>query len=211
MAILIPKIIHRIWLGGRPMPEEFVRWGETWRKHHPGWTMKLWTEKNLPKPIHPDLLAQSRYVTTQSNIWRYEILFREGGMYVDTDFECLRSLEPLIEDSSFFAAAVEHHGYEDLLANGFFGCSPRHPIAASLLQYLAFHWNAKERINVGPPYFTRIVRKHSPLARTLEAKLFYPYLWGELERKNEKFPDAYAVHHWASHWYPPSSEPLSGA
>jgi mannosyltransferase OCH1-like enzyme len=33
----------------------------------------------------------------KSDIWRYEILFRLGGVYVDTDFECVRPFDSLLE------------------------------------------------------------------------------------------------------------------
>ena len=79
MAILVPKIFHRIWLGN-PMPEQFERWGETWLRHHPGWTMKLWTEKNLPPSRYPDLIEKCRYYSARANLYRLEILLREGGV-----------------------------------------------------------------------------------------------------------------------------------
>ena len=44
----IPRVFHRIWLGDAPMPEEYVRFGEGWERLHPGWTMRLWTDADLP-------------------------------------------------------------------------------------------------------------------------------------------------------------------
>ncbi len=38
----IPKVFHRIWLGGTPLPDEHTRWGETWQTQHPDWQMRLW-------------------------------------------------------------------------------------------------------------------------------------------------------------------------
>jgi hypothetical protein len=31
----IPRIFHRIWLGGTAMPDEYKRFGDTWRRHNP--------------------------------------------------------------------------------------------------------------------------------------------------------------------------------
>jgi mannosyltransferase OCH1-like enzyme len=47
-----------------------------------------------------------------------------GGVYVDTDLECLRSIEPLIEDADFFTV-LRGSGVAD---NYFFGAVPGHPI-----------------------------------------------------------------------------------
>ena len=34
--MIIPKVFHRVWLGGKPMPDHFVKWGEGWLAKHPG-------------------------------------------------------------------------------------------------------------------------------------------------------------------------------
>lgn len=38
----IPKTIHRIWLGEAQMPPEYVRFGQSWSRHHPDWEMQDW-------------------------------------------------------------------------------------------------------------------------------------------------------------------------
>ena len=41
--------------------------------------------------------------------------------------------------------------------------------------------------------------------KAVPRELLYPYLWDEMDRRNEDFaetcPEAYAVHHWASSWH----------
>ena len=96
--LLIPRVFHRIWLGRQPMPAEFEAFGATWLQHHPGWKMKLWTEANLPPLVNRWAFQQARTLAGRSDVARYEILFRCGGIYVDTDFECLRNLERLIDN-----------------------------------------------------------------------------------------------------------------
>ena len=60
--ILIPQIFHRIWLGDKEMPEEFVYYGETWKKLHPSWKIKLWTEENIPKLINQEAFDNAKLV-----------------------------------------------------------------------------------------------------------------------------------------------------
>lgn len=51
------------------------------------------------------------------------------------------------------------------------------------------------------PYFFTLLLEQEPDVTIFGAELFYPYLWNELERRDEAFPDAYAVHHWElSRW-----------
>jgi len=207
MAILVPRVFHRIWIGGRPMPEEYVAFGKTWLDHHPGWEMKLWTEENLSPSHYPELIKLCKFYRTQANIHRYEILLREGGIYIDTDFECQRNLEPLIQDAEWFTAHVDHPNHPGLLANGFFGCVPNHPISWELVNLLPQHFDSELHLNVGPHYFTDIIHGHRE-AKIFEARFFYPYVWTELDRKEEAFPDAYAIHHWGSHRYDGSRLPI---
>lgn len=207
MSVLVPKVFHRIWLGPDDMPAAFDRYGETWRKLHPDWEMRMWLRSGLAVryPHLDDLIARCERPSNAANIYRYSLLHEYGGVYIDTDFECLKNIEPLIDGEELFTA----HQVDDVrnpayLANGFFGCTPEHPALSALSDGVPRAFNPKNRFNCGPPYFTMVMRKFLP--RILPRKLFYPYSWDELEREHEAFPDAYAVHHWGS-----KTQPFSGA
>ena len=49
MGQLIPRILHQIWLGGSPIPEEFLEFSAGWRRAHPQWDYRLWTDRRLPR------------------------------------------------------------------------------------------------------------------------------------------------------------------
>ena len=36
----IPRVLHRIWLGPEPLPEEHRAFGEGWARHHPDWEQR---------------------------------------------------------------------------------------------------------------------------------------------------------------------------
>jgi mannosyltransferase OCH1-like enzyme len=193
---MIPKVFHRIWLGGS-MPEEFIHYGETWKAHNPGWTLKLWTEENLTTR-YPDLVKRCWKYRHESNIYRYELLLREGGIYIDTDFECLRPIGPLIEGMDAFSAyQLDEPSLEGAIAPGLFGTVPGAPFMNDLVEHIPDAFSETHWLNCGPPYFTSIVRRH-PEVHIFPRLHFYPYLWDELERKAEVFDHAYAVHHWSS-------------
>ena len=48
---MIPKIIHYIWLGGKPLPELAEQCIASWQKHMPDWQIMRWDETTLRKPI----------------------------------------------------------------------------------------------------------------------------------------------------------------
>ncbi|NYK77369.1 hypothetical protein GPW07_24425, partial [Salmonella enterica subsp. enterica serovar Typhimurium] len=87
------------------MPDEFARYGESWRRHHPSWEVRLWTDENLPDDlVRKEAYERLRKPAERSDIIRLEVVLRYGGVYVDTDIECLRSIEPLIEGVEFWTA-----------------------------------------------------------------------------------------------------------
>ncbi|HEY5342673.1 MAG TPA: glycosyltransferase [Solirubrobacteraceae bacterium] len=194
----IPRTIHRIWIGGEAMPAEHERFGTTFAQRHPDWEMRLWTEEDLPALGITE--TDRRHVRTRSelsNLMRYEILYRFGGIYVDTDFECLRSLTPLLRGIAAFTA-LELPGRT---ATGILGSVPDHPVFARAAQQarLTLGEGAHSADANGPYFFSLLLEQESNVA-IFPARLFYPYLWNEPERRDETFPDAYAVHHWAMSW-----------
>jgi mannosyltransferase OCH1-like enzyme len=191
--VKIPRIIHRIWLGDEPLRDEFQRYGETWRKHHPGWEMCLWTEDDLPELALTQVLQRGRHHAERADVLRYELLKRFGGVYVDIDFECLRSLESLLDEVEVFAAFQ----LPERVSNAMLGAVPGHPLFERASREAAL------RIGVGtipaatgPQFFTRLV-KDFPEVTLYGSEKFFPYLWTEPHRANEHFPEAYAVHRWA--------------
>jgi mannosyltransferase OCH1-like enzyme len=100
----IPRTFHQLWLGPEPMPAEFQEFRTTWQRLHPGWEHKLWTDATLPPLENQRAFDLARSAAAKSNIARYEIVRRFGGVYIDTDFECKRSLEALLQGVDCFAA-----------------------------------------------------------------------------------------------------------
>jgi hypothetical protein len=199
--VRIPRTIHRVWLGGRPIPEEHERFGESFARHHPDWEMRLWTDEDLPAlGIGTAERERSRTHSELSNLVRYEVLHRHGGVYVDTDVECRRPLTPLLRGIDAFAALEVPGG----VGTAILGSVAGHPAFARAAR-LARHTlgtSAHSPDANGPHFLSLILEQESNVA-IFAAHLFYPYLWDELERRGEAFPDAYAVHHWALSWVAP--------
>lgn len=131
---MIPKTIHRIWLKGNdrlpsgPMPQQYVEWGERWRELNPGWTLKDWTEVTFDLRNAPWMDAANNW-GAKSDILRYEILYKFGGIYVDCDVEPLKPIEPLIQHFDCFASMSG-----GTAANFFMGCTPKHRVMNLIIE-----------------------------------------------------------------------------
>jgi mannosyltransferase OCH1-like enzyme len=206
----IPKIFHRIWLGGKPMPVYFSHWGESWQKKHPAWKMKLWTEREISSLTNADLLAKCTSVAMQADIARYEILYREGGVYLDTDMECRKPIDMLIAGLDFFATWQ----MKNMLSNAIFGCTKGHKLMQKIVWGCRKEFSTKRWDSMGPPYFTSKVLAH-PGTKIFDRETFIPFTREEYARFPKKPmvqvdapPTAYAVNHRASLWYKDSTAAL---
>lgn len=196
--VRIPRTIHRVWLGEKPIPEEHERFGRSFARHHPDWEMRLWTEEDLPAlGIGREERERARTYSELSNLVRYEVLSRHGGVYVDTDVECLRPLTPLLRGIDAFAALEVPGG----VGSAILGSVARHSTferAARLARRTLGTGHHSPDAN-GPRFLSLIIEQEGNVA-LFPARLFYPYLWSEPERRHETFPHAYAVHHWTLSW-----------
>ena len=188
--MLIPRVFHQVWVGPNPLPEEFARYQQTWLDHHPGWELRFWTETNLPEGLRrPEAYDRLRDPVERCDILRLEVVWRFGGVYVDTDFECLRSIEPLIENVEFFTADTE----PGRVNHAILGSVRGHRIldrALDEIQPREFYGYDKEA--TGPLFFDRLLKDY-PDATVFEKKLFY-------SKSATAREHAYAIHHEANAW-----------
>ena len=105
------------------MPPEFVNYGKSWVLLHPGWEFRLWTDKNLFVLENQQFFERATTYSEKSDFVRHELLRNYGGVYIDTDFEALKCIKPLIDRVEAFA------GSEDgsVFSMGILGAVPNHP------------------------------------------------------------------------------------
>lgn len=101
---MIPPIIHQVWWNVENQSEMRREWAKAARsckKLHPGWTYFLWNaaeSRKLMLEHYPDSLKNiDKYERNvqKFDAFRYLVLHKYGGFYVDLDIGCRKSLEPL--------------------------------------------------------------------------------------------------------------------
>ena len=86
---MIPKVIHYCWFGGKPLPELARRCLASWQKFLPDYAIKQWNEQNYDVtqvPFVKDAYEAGNY-SYVSDYVRFDVLYREGGIYFDADVE----------------------------------------------------------------------------------------------------------------------------
>jgi hypothetical protein len=185
--VLIPRVFHQIWVGPDPFPEAYSRYQQTWLDRHPGWELRFWREENLPDGLRrPEAADKLRAPAERANILRLELLWRFGGVYTDTDFECLRSIEPLIEDAEIFISLAK----PDRVDNALMGSVAGHPVLDQALEEIRprqFYGQDKEA--TGARFLDKLFLER-PRVTLIAPEHFYP-------RTSEAKQTAYGIHHTA--------------
>ena len=144
---MIPKVIHYCWFGGKPLPGTAQKCLKSWKKLCPDYEIKRWDEANFDVRQHP--FVASAY---EAGAWafvsdwaRLKILYDNGGIYLDTDVQLLKSLDELLDAQCYIG--VEQAGRLCNTGLGF-GCVKASPVVQEMLaKYddLIFDWaKAKE-------------------------------------------------------------------
>ena len=106
---MIPKIIHYFWFGENEIPEKDKKNIETWKKYCPDYEIRLWNEKNysIPNVGYVQDAARMKKWGHVCDYARLDVLYRYGGIYLDTDVEIIKPFDELLEYRGFI-------GFENL-------------------------------------------------------------------------------------------------
>lgn len=202
-ALTIPKTIHYCWFGKREYPRLAEACMETWKTHMPNWKFVLWNEDNFPEELvfARKLLNRKLYAFVSDYVRSYAI-WKEGGIYLDTDIEVLRPLDALLTTPQFLGCESEGR-YTNAVCGGMAGSR----FFETCLQEMDRHYEKTMTPILSPELCTNILNKNAfHDVRIYPQHVFYPYnpydksrYVSQLMYKDIK-PDTLTIHHWAKTW-----------
>lgn len=100
---MIPKVIHYCWFGGNVLPDSALKCIESWQKFCPDYEIKEWNEKNydVNKIQYVKEAYQEKKYAFVTDVARLDIVLQEGGIYLDTDVEIVKSLDELLVHEAY--------------------------------------------------------------------------------------------------------------
>ena len=100
---LIPKKIHYCWFGGMPLSESAKQCIKSWKKYCPDYEIVQWDESNYDYKKHPYMKEayECKAYAYVSDYARLDILYENGGIYMDVDVEVKRNLDPLLYNKAY--------------------------------------------------------------------------------------------------------------
>lgn len=156
----IPKIIHLIWLGGN-RPEKFNFLLELIKEKNNDYVVKEWNDNNIDFTlINQNLFNLTENLGSKSDILRFELLYKYGGIYMDYDFLQIKNFDDLL-NFDFFAGTDKNCPNE--VWNSIVGSTPNNEICKKFLDGLENNTPIKHHeINrvmneTGPYYLTNLI------------------------------------------------------
>ena len=203
----IPKKLHFIWLG-RPMPEEYNKYINSWREIHPEWEFKMWTEVDVPtfNFKNKDLFDEATNYSRKADIWCLEILEQFGGLYLNIDFQALKRMDTLHYTYDFYIALQPLDTTMVQLGTGLIASIPGHPLLRHAIEKIReTRYIEQIVVATGPLFFTKCYLEYTETGLrdvAFPATYFYPCGYTQRGLPSEFWyqPEAYAVHHWAGSW-----------
>lgn len=129
---MIPKIIHYCWFGKNPKSKLILKCIDSWKKYCPDWEMIEWNEDNFD--VNQNEFCRQAYQNKKwafvSDFARFDILYKYGGIYLDTDVEILRPLDCFLKNKLFAG-----HETDEWIAPGLIlGSEDGHPVIEEVLR-----------------------------------------------------------------------------
>ena len=217
------RTVHFTWKDDNPPAEVFPRWWrESWQAS--GWAARLWTDhdiedffKTQPKEIRAAMKAYPCGVM-RSDAFRYLLLKRFGGLYVDLDFVSLSRMD-WIAEIDCFACGDQGDGQ---LCNAFLWApAPEDPFFEGIEESLLERAGEGNPVTAtGPRFLTAHAAGRS--FHQIPGERIYPVAWDNLEEiavaralgqaeLKLRYPQAQAVHIWSRSWFPQCGVPAEEA
>lgn len=216
----IPKIIHTIWFGNNQKNEVILNCEKSIKRVLQNdisrYELKYWSEENFD--INDSAFTKKMYTDKRwafvSDYARLKILYKEGGIYLDSDMFVLKSFNDFIE-SGFSLVLGKEDGIH--ISAGMIACTPKNIFIKKCLDF--YDTNTDDMITI-PRVLTNIFEEYKKdnniktdeleknNIKVFEPNYFYPFDANNI--KNFKFDfakntstapsESYAVHMWNYSW-----------
>lgn len=210
---MIPKIIHFVWVG----PKEISDFNKnecmsSWEKLNPGFEFKFWNENNIDKNIpYINSALKNKKWANVSNLVRLQMVYKYGGVYLDTDVKVLKPFKILLDNNCFFGFQLKFHETH-WVNNAIFGAKKNHWLIGELINSLLSQFDGNESADLSSPVLVTTILKKYGLTKYMDkpqkikdvtlypVEYFYPFTWEDKNLKKYIKPNTITIHFWEKRW-----------
>lgn len=222
---MIPRIIHQPWRT-LDVPAHLRVYQDSWRTLHPDWEYRLWVNEDNHRliaesfPEFADFFSRLQPPIMKIDFVRLAYMHRFGGVYADMDFEALRPLTPLLDESKIIVGresggvGVQMRG-RDFISSALIISPARHPLWLEVMNEMTRRNRPRRTFEREPLYVIRMTlevfdsvleayqQSHSDILITSH-EMFYPApptcRLLHMRREIARQLDSYAIHHFEGSW-----------
>jgi len=165
LSVNIPRIIHQTLPSKSRIAFEVSRNIESLKSTNPGWCHSLYDDSDIEEVIHQHydqrILKAYRsisplYGASRADLFRYLLIFKMGGVYLDIKSGCKRPLDSFIKEDDTLLLSHWHNrhgeefegwgihpddGVDSEFQNWHIICAPNHPIIQAVIESVL--WNLR--------------------------------------------------------------------
>lgn len=209
---MIPKIIHYCWISENvndKLPEKVQECINTWKQYLPDYEIKRWNQYNfdISNSIYAKQALDCKKYAFVSDYIRLSVLYRYGGIYLDTDMKVLKGFNDLLDNKFFVGLETSK-----MVATCIIGAEKNNILVKELLDVYKnkYFINNNGNLNIIPNtvLMTEVLKKHNiKINNTLQRNKYltiYPIEYfcpyenntGELNLTE----NSYAIHLYNGSW-----------
>lgn len=213
---MIPKKIHYCWLSNEEMPDKLTKCLESWKNKLPDYEIIKWNLNKISLEHNlwiKQAFERKKYAFAADYIRLYA-LATEGGIYLDSDVEVLKSFNDLLHLPYFICKENSPQGIEAAII----GAEKNTPWVLECLKYYKdksfIDDTGKEQTEVLPIILEKQLSKYelryidaptdfkitSDTIYILPSDFFSPKSY--TTKKIQITKNTYAIHHFAGSWQP---------
>lgn len=203
LASGIPKTIHLCWFSGKKYPVEIRKCIDSWKKILPDYEIRVWTEDDA-RSIgcrYVDEALDMRKWAFAADVIRFYALWKEGGVYMDSDILLWKRFDEFIPERGF---ATFHESLENLrLQAAFLIGAQGNEFCRRMVDYYMNHSFIKPdgsydmtispviMLEVAETLGYRLVDEEQHLDKDT---VIYPGYFLVASNHSERHPDAFGIH-----------------
>lgn len=129
---MIPKKIHYCWFGRGEKPKLAKKCIESWKKFCPDYEIVEWNEDNfdINQNEYTKYCYDNKKFAFLSDYARLMVVYKEGGIYFDTDVEVIKSFDALLNNKAFVGFETDEYVNTGVS----FGAEKNNPVIEQMLR-----------------------------------------------------------------------------
>lgn len=203
---MIPKKIHYCWFGRGEKPKLAKKCIESWKKFCPDYEIIEWNEDNfdINQNEYTKYCYDNKKFAFLSDYARLMVVYKEGGIYFDTDVEVIKSFDALLNNKAFVGFETDEY----VNTGVGFGAEKNNPVIEQMLREYDKLSDGKSG-TIGCPILNTEALKKSGLklngqtqslkdVTVYSAEYFNPY--DAPTGRLSKSENTYSIHWYAASW-----------